>query len=86
MAPLMQIISRGYDLGALGTTDEARPLYEGLGWQRWLGPTSAMTPDGIVRTPDEDDGIYVYACSPAFLERVDRTAPLCCDWRNGDVW
>ncbi len=86
MAPLHEIMANTYDLGALSASDAARPLYEGLGWQRWLGPTSAMTPGGIVATPEEDDGIYVYPCSPAFLERVDRTASLRCDWRNGDVW
>ena len=86
MAPLMEIITNSYDLGALASTDAARPLYEGLGWQRWLGPTSVMTPDGIVRTPDEDDGIYFYPCSPVFRSTADRTAELCCDWREGDVW
>ena len=86
MTPLHQIIDASYDLGALSATDAARPLYEGLGWQRWLGPTSAMTPDGVVRTPEEDDGIYVRPCSPAFLLAIDRTAALCCDWRDGDVW
>ena len=86
MAPLLEIVTNCCDLGALSASDAARPLYDGLGWQRWLGPTLAMTPNGIVATPDDDDGIYVYPCSPAFLERVDRTASLCCDWRDGDVW
>ena len=86
MAPLMEIITNSYDLGALSASDSARPLYDGLGWQRWLGPTLAMTPNGIVATPDDDDGIYVYPCSSVFRSTVDRTAGLCCDWRDGDVW
>ncbi len=86
MAPLPQIMVNSYDLGALSASDAAHRLYDSLGWQRWLGPTSAVTPGGIVATPHEDDGIYVYPCSPAFLERVDRAAPLCCDWRDGDLW
>lgn len=86
MAPLQQVIANSYDLGALSASDAAHRLYDSLGWQRWLGPTSVMTPGGIIATPDEDDGIYVYPSSSAFLECVDRTAPLCCDWRDGDVW
>ena len=86
MAPLHEIMANAYDLGALSASEAARCLYDRLGWQRWLGPTSAMTPGGIVATPEEDDGIYVYPCSPAFLEHVDRSASLCCDWRDGDVW
>lgn len=86
MAPLHDIVASSYDLGALSASDAAHRLYDSLGWQRWLGPNSAMTPDGIVRTTDDDDGIYVYPCSSAFLERAERTGSLRCDWRDGDVW
>ena len=32
--------ARAYDLGALGATDEAVPLYERHGWRAWEGPLS----------------------------------------------
>ncbi len=86
MDPVEQIITSAYDLGALGSTDEARPMYEHHGWQPWAGPTSAMTPAGIVRTPDEDDCIYVLPASESFADVVDFTAGLTCDWRDSDVW
>lgn len=82
MAALEKIIEGAYDLGALGATDEAVSLYEHRGWLKWLGPTSALTPAGIVRTPVEDGCIYVLpARSP-----VDVHGELTCDWRDGDVW
>lgn len=89
MAPLQDLITSSYVLGALSATDEARALYKALGWQRWLGPTSAMTLDGVVRTPDEDDGIYVYPCSPASsnasTERP-RSVATGATATSGDVW
>jgi aminoglycoside 2'-N-acetyltransferase I len=82
MDALEQVIRGAYDLGALGATDEGAALYTGRGWQRWEGPTSALTPDGIVRTGDADGGIYVL---PVAVE-LDVAAPLVADWRDGDVW
>jgi aminoglycoside 2'-N-acetyltransferase I len=82
MEALEHIIEGAYDIGALGATDEAINLYEHRGWIRWLGPTSAMTPTGIVRTPDEDGCIYVLPLGT----RLDPSAELTCDWRAGDVW
>jgi aminoglycoside 2'-N-acetyltransferase I len=82
MAELEAIIASAYDIGALGASDEAIDLYVHRGWLRWLGPTSAITPNGIVRTTDEDGFVYVLA-----LERpLDITGDLICDWRDGDVW
>ena len=76
------MIRGAYDLGALGATDEAIPLYAGRGWQRWRGPTSALTPTGIVRTQEEDGSIYILA-----LEHpLDLDGELTCDWRDGAVW
>jgi aminoglycoside 2'-N-acetyltransferase I len=82
MSALDRVILGGYDLGALGTTDDAVALYESLGWHRWLGPTAALTPDGIVRTADEDGAVYV---RPAAV-RLDPSAELTCDWRDGSLW
>lgn len=76
------IISAAYDLGALGASDEAIAFYEHRGWIKWLGPTSTITPTGVVRTADEDGYIYVLP-GPRFL---DIDGELTCDWRDGDVW
>ena len=51
-------------------------------WARWRGRTYALTPDGVTRTPDEDDGIYVLDVSA----ELDLTGELTCDWRPGEVW
>jgi aminoglycoside 2'-N-acetyltransferase I len=71
-----------YEVGALGATDEAIPLYERHGWMRWRGPLAAMTPTGVVETPEYGDAVFVLAVSAVL--RPD--APLVCDWRDGDVW
>jgi aminoglycoside 2'-N-acetyltransferase I len=82
MEALERVLRGAYDLGALGATDEAVPLYESRGWTRWLGPTSALTPSGIDRTPDADGCVYVLPLAiPLAL-----SAELTCDWRDGDVW
>jgi len=81
MAALERVIRGAYDLGALGATDEAIGLYERHGWRVWDGPLSALTPAGLIPTPDERGAVYVLAS-----EDVDRTLELICDWRDGDVW
>ena len=82
MDALEQFITAGYDIGALGATDEAVSLYARRGWIKWLGPTSALTPTGIVRTADEDGCVYVLPGG----HTMDIAGELMCDWRDGDVW
>ena len=82
MDALERVIRGAYDLGALGASDEAVALYAGRGWQQWQGPSSALTPDGIRRTEDDDGGIYVLPGAVA----LDLDGELTCDWRGGDVW
>ena len=82
MEALERIIEAAYDIGALGASDEALALYRRRGWVRWLGPTSAITPIGLRRTPDEDGCIYVLPNG----SQLDIGAALTCDWRDGDVW
>jgi aminoglycoside 2'-N-acetyltransferase I len=77
-----RIIRGGYHVGALGATDEGAPLYAAHGWKRWDGPLSALTPDGIVRTPDEEGYVYVLQVD----RPLDVAGELTCDWREGDVW
>lgn len=83
MMSALESVARGaYDVVALGATDEGAAFYAGRGWRRWQGPTSALTPEGIVRTPDEDDCVHVLPLSAA----LDLRGELVCDWRAGDVW
>jgi aminoglycoside 2'-N-acetyltransferase I len=82
MAALERVVRGAYDLGALGTTEDARALYESRGWQRWEGPTSALTPTGVIRTEDEDGSVYVLPLAAP----LDVAGELTCDWRDGDVW
>ena len=82
MDALERVIRDAYDLGALGATDEAVALYEAHGWRRWDGPLFALTPDGRIRTPEEDGAVYVLETTVA----LDRSGELTCDWRDGDVW
>jgi aminoglycoside 2'-N-acetyltransferase I len=82
MAAVERVILAAYDLGALGATDEAQAFYVARGWRRWEGPTAALTPDGVVPTPDEDGAIFVLPGAVA----LDVAGPLTCDWRDGDVW
>ncbi|MGX7680567.1 GNAT family N-acetyltransferase [Jatrophihabitans sp. DSM 45814] len=82
MAALERVVLAAYDLGALGSTDEAVGFYTARGWKLWRGPTSAMTPTGLTRTPAEDGWIYVFPAAAS----VDLAGELSCDWREGDVW
>jgi aminoglycoside 2'-N-acetyltransferase I len=82
MRGLERVIRRAYEIGALGATDDAVALYESRGWQRWRGPCSALTPDGVRRTPEEEGSIFVLQCTAP----LDSDGELTCDWRDGDPW
>jgi aminoglycoside 2'-N-acetyltransferase I len=77
-----QVIRGAYPLGALSPSESARQLYLNRGWVQWRGPTSVLAPDGLTRTPDDDNGLFVW---PVGVE-LDPSADLVCDWRTGDVW
>jgi aminoglycoside 2'-N-acetyltransferase I len=82
MEPLERLLRGAFDLGGLGATDAGARLYERRGWVGWRGPTSALTPSGIVRTADADGAVYVLPLGVP----LDIDAALVCDWRDGDVW
>lgn len=82
MFELERIVESAYDLGALSSTDEGLALYEARGWRRWRGPTYAMTPDGMVRTPADDDAVFVWPLAAS----VDVAGDLICDFRAGHYW
>jgi aminoglycoside 2'-N-acetyltransferase I len=77
-----QVIRGGYQLGALSSSDRGRRLYTLRGWLPWRGPTSVLAPNGPTRTPDDDSSVFVL---PVGI-KVDETAALTCDWRDGEVW
>lgn len=82
MRRLDGVIRSAYELGALSAGEEAARLYRSLGWRRWEGQTWVMGPNGLERTPDEDETTYVL---PVDTD-LDLAGDLACDWRNGDVW
>ena len=82
MAALERLIRGGYEVGALGATDDGAAFYRARGWRVWEGPTSALTLDGIRRTAAEDGGIFVFEAAAA----LDPTGELTCDWRDSDLW
>jgi aminoglycoside 2'-N-acetyltransferase I len=82
MREIERVIRGAYVIGALGATDEAVPMYTALGWRRWEGRLSALTPSGIVATPDEEGAVYVL---PGSAE-LDLRGELTCDWRDADCW
>ncbi|HEX5117108.1 MAG TPA: hypothetical protein VFW65_18095 [Pseudonocardiaceae bacterium] len=81
-ATLERIIRSGYDLGALGASEDGGHLHSARGWQLWRGPTAAVTLDGVRRTGGQ---IYVL---PG-VAPLDPVGELVCDWRPasiGDRW
>jgi aminoglycoside 2'-N-acetyltransferase I len=83
MEAIERVIRGAYQLGALGASDDGAPLYAARGWQRWQGPTFALTPTGRIRTAQEDGNIFVL---PPRSLRLELTSSLTCDWREGDLW
>ncbi len=81
MAALEDVVRGAYPLGALSASEDALAFYAARGWQRWRGRTFAMTPAGVERTEEEDDGIFVLP-----VAELDLAGDLTCDWRDGDVW
>jgi aminoglycoside 2'-N-acetyltransferase I len=82
MEALEGVIRGAYEIGALGASEMGESLYATRPWKRWRGRTWALTPAGVVRTPEEDDGIYVLEVSTP----LDLAGDLTCDWREGQVW
>jgi aminoglycoside 2'-N-acetyltransferase I len=82
MREIGDLIRADYGVGALSTATPA--FYERLGWELWRGPTGVRTPRGVEQTPDDDGGIMILhtPTSPP----LDLSAPIVCEWREGDVW
>ena len=82
MDAIERVIRGAYDLGALGASDMALAFYRQRGWLPWEGETYALTPDGIERTPEDDDSLHVLELA----QPLDRAGAITCDWREGAVW
>jgi aminoglycoside 2'-N-acetyltransferase I len=82
MEAIERVVRGAYELGALGASEEGAGFYARRGWRPWRGRSWALTPDGVVRTAQEDGGIYVYEVG----SRLDRDGDLTCDWRDGSLW
>ncbi|MFB9177324.1 GNAT family N-acetyltransferase [Dactylosporangium sucinum] len=82
MAEVERIVRGGYTIGALSASEGAVEFYRRRGWVRWEGPTAVLAPDGLTRTPDDDDSTYVLRVE----DGVDIAGLIACDWRDGDVW
>ena len=80
MEAVEAVIRGAYELGALASSEEGAGFYAARGWKPWNGPTSALTPSGIVPTADE------LICVLPLDVPLDLTGELTCDWRDGDVW
>ena len=82
MTKLMAEIRRCFAMGALST--ERLDFYRRLGWEPWPGPTYVRTASGLIRTPQEDEGILVLRFGPS--RHLDRQAAIACEARSGDDW
>ena len=83
LAALEGVAARAHEVAALAATDEGAAFYRRRGWLPWQGPTCALTPQGVVRTPEDDDDVFVLPLSD---EPLDLHGQLTCDWRDGDLW
>ena len=77
-----QVIRGAHQIGALSASGAGERLYRPRGWLNWRGPTAVLSPDGLLRTPDDDGGVYAL---PVEVE-LNPNEELACDWRDGDVW
>jgi len=82
MTTLEAIISGGYEIGALSSSEDGLAFYASRGWRLWRGTASVLSPGGIVRSPEDDGAIFVLPGSAQLQSDGD----LACDWREGDPW
>ncbi len=82
MDAVERVVGGAYELGVLGSSDEAVDFYRRRGWRPWRGPLSALTPEGVRPTPEEAGAIFVL---PGAVP-LDLSGELTCDWREGEVW
>lgn len=77
--PLPLLAARGDGLGSQVACEASQLVRE-----RWGGPTFVRGAGGLVRTPDEDDGVMVLLHGPS--AGVGLAAAISCEARPGDDW
>jgi aminoglycoside 2'-N-acetyltransferase I len=82
MSVAEELIDGRFELGALSSAGTT--LYARRGWTPWLGETYVRTDVGPVRTPEDDDALYVRLTPSS--PTLDLSAPISCEWRPGDPW
>lgn len=82
MSVLERLVRSGYQLGALGASQDGARLYAARGWQLWQGRSSVLSPAGIRHTAHLDGHIYVLPVAGP----LDLSGELTCDWRHGSPW
>ncbi|WP_405611854.1 GNAT family N-acetyltransferase [Streptomyces sp. NBC_01511] len=80
---LERVIGRAYDVGALGASDDGARLYLSRGWHLWRGRVETLSPEGVVRLPEEEGTTYLWPVPDRELPSAEDA--LVFDWRDGDV-
>jgi aminoglycoside 2'-N-acetyltransferase I len=81
MTAVGAFITHGYAIGALSTN---LTYYRRFGWVPWLGSTWCRGREGLLRTPEDDGGVWVLP-TPGGPD-LDPEGDIVADWRAGDVW
>lgn len=82
MEEVSTILRQRFEMGALATG--THDFYRRLGWEQWLGPTSAYDEEGHYPTPNGDGAIMVLRFGPS--TDVDLSSPLSAPVRAGGHW
>ncbi|PXW32329.1 UNVERIFIED_CONTAM: aminoglycoside 2'-N-acetyltransferase I [Williamsia faeni] len=78
MSAVEAVIDGAYDFGVLGASEAGLRLYRAHGWTPFAGRLSAMSPAGLIDTPE--GSVHVYGPAAPVSGR------LICDWRCGELW
>jgi aminoglycoside 2'-N-acetyltransferase I len=82
MLRVAEFIEAQFDIGALSSGTPW--FYERLGWTKWRGATWCREEGQLVRTADEDGGVFVL--SSRHSPPLDVDGDIAVEWRTGDVW
>jgi aminoglycoside 2'-N-acetyltransferase I len=77
-----EVIVERFPVAALSTSKHR--LYEGLGWERWLGASYVVSGEDWQRTEDEDAGVMVLR--PPGSPVTDLHGRIGVEDRSGDAW
>lgn len=82
MTEISNLVRDNFELGGLSTGRHS--FYRNFGWEPWRGPSYVEQAGGLIRTPDEDDGLMVLRFGAS--ADVDLEDPIVCRSRPGDDW